>query len=134
MKTIKDIVEEMRNLAQRYKQFNEVIPRRHMGIMLTRYADNIEKAVTNCNQLKMREALKEIRATLSVYDTSSLSNQETIDTFENVIEQALSSPPRNCDRFSNARDALKEYEKETGSTIAIEFIKWLFEEVKGETK
>ena len=48
--------------------------------------------------------------------------------------EALSAPPRNCDRFSNVKDALKECEKETGSTVAIEFIKWLFAEAKGEAK
>ena len=49
-------------------------------------------------------------------------------------EAALSAPPRNCDRFINAKDALKAFERETGESMAIEFIKWLFAEAKGEAK
>ena len=49
-------------------------------------------------------------------------------------EAALSAPPRNCDRFINAKDALKAFERETGESMAIEFIKWLFAETKGEAK
>ena len=41
----------------------------------------------------------------------------------------LSKPLRNCDRFSNANEALEEFEKEKGETM-IEFIRWLFAEAK----
>lgn len=46
---------------------------------------------------------------------------------------ALSAPPRNCDRFSNANEALEAFANEKGETL-IEFVRWLFAEAKGESK
>ena len=43
----------------------------------------------------------------------------------NAVTAALSSMPRNCDRFSNANEALEAFENEKRETI-IEFIRWLF--------
>ena len=51
-------------------------------------------------------------------------------------DKILAASPRNCDRFSNARDALEAFEKEKRETL-IEFIRWLFAdfaEAKGGAK
>lgn len=53
MKTINDIVAEMREFADADSQSigRDVLRRR-----IQQFADRIEQAVTNCNQFKMREA------------------------------------------------------------------------------
>ena len=124
MKIIKDIAAEMRNLAQGYKESNDKIPRRHIGIMITRYADKIEQVVTKCNQpepvtncnslnaAKMREALEKMRDFMDAMNSS----QEPIEYGEyswavDTIDDALSAPPRNCDRFGSWREANAEWWK-----------------------
>ena len=50
-----------------------------------------------------------------------------------VAKAALDRKPRNCDRFSNANEALEAFAKEKCETM-IEFIRWLYAEAKGEAK
>ena len=82
------------------------------------------------NVKAMREALKQI-----LDRVNSLDEDCGVDPVEirDIARAALSAPPRNCDRFSNANEALEAFEKEKGETM-IEFIRWLFAEAKGETK
>lgn len=82
------------------------------------------------NAKAMREALKQIHDRVN-----SLDEDCGVDPVEvrDIARAALSAPPRNCDRFSNANEALEAFEKEKGETM-IEFIRWLFAEAKGETK
>lgn len=140
MKTISDVVKQMRHCADEIELTNCYDLRMIATDTLRAWADRIEGAVTSCNSLMMREALKEIRATLSVYAMSSLANQEVKDYFEKVIEQALSAPPMNCDRFNNVKEAKIRYNAEVGYVPIWDgyyyekFTNWLFAEAKGESK
>lgn len=102
-----------------------------------------EQMVTNCNHLgdeaKMREALvkadaafRRISQSAWFIDANFSDTKEVMDA-GNAVASALSSHPRNCDRFSNANEALEAFEKETGETM-IEFIRWLFAEERGGAK
>lgn len=98
--------------------------------------ETVEKQmVTVCNHLgdalRMREALvkadaafRRISHSAWFIDANFSETKEVMDA-GNAVTSALSAPPRNCDRFANARDALEAFEKETGETM-IEFIRWLF--------
>ena len=99
--------------------------------------------VTNCNHLgdeaKMREALvksdaafRRISQSAWFIDANFSDTKEVMDA-GNAVASALSAHPRNCDRFSNANEALEAFEKETGETM-IEFIRWLFAEARGGAK
>ena len=75
----------------------------------------------------MREALNEIRSRLS-YSYERLDGTFDPPALKEVYEiarTALSAPPRNCDRFANANEALEVFAKEKGETL-IEFVRWLF--------
>ena len=103
-----------------------------------------KQSVTNCNRLgnvaKMREALEKADAVLILISKSAwfidanFAVTKAVIEAGNAIEASLAELPRNCDRFINAKDALKAFERETGESMAIEFIKWLFAEAKGEAK
>ena len=82
------------------------------------------------NVKAMREALKQI-----LDRVNSLDEDCGVDPVEirDIARTALSAPPRNCDRFINANEALEAFEKEKGETM-IEFIRWLFAEAKGAEK
>jgi hypothetical protein len=87
METIKDIVAEMR------KDMPRVVDAK---VILRNYADRIEKAVTNFNQLKMREALQRVVDWFNGYGFGD----EVVEEMDSMIEYAeasLSTPPRNCD-------------------------------------
>ena len=86
------------------------------------------------NASKMRVALHLIHDQLKSYLERTILIESMILRIKNEINAAISAPPRNCDLYSTAKDALKAFEKETGSTVAIEFIRWLFAEAKGEAK
>ena len=132
--TIADIVQEMRTLGQLDEESTDKIPRSLQALGLRTYADRIEaacKKVTDCNRLdnvaEMREALE--------FAEDELWSHGLFDASKRIAS-ALSAPPRNCDRFSNANEALEAFEKEKRETI-IEFIRWLFAdfaEAKGGAK
>ena len=85
----------------------------------------------------------------NIMDNISRLNDKWFDTFPTdegqtgihdalmyeVMEanKILAAPTRNCDRFSNANEALEAFENEKRETI-IEFIRWLFAEVQGGAK
>lgn len=80
------------------------------GGIIRMYADRIDKAL-DCsaaykksfqvvNAMKVSQALKEIQAIIKVYNKGLVSTQTTTGTIEEIIEQALSEPPRNCDVMS----------------------------------
>lgn len=102
METIKDIIQDMRVFADIYprtvgKDFVK------MRKSLECFADRIEKVVINCNQLKMRKALENIK---ECYENDYLSlDRDPGDVLCNaalLAENALSAPPRNCDIGSAA--------------------------------
>lgn len=110
--------------------------------MTSKNAEAGRQPVTDCNRLgnvtKMREALEKADAVFErIFSPDGfidISYAETREVTEarNEIKAAISAPPRNCDRFSNANEALEAFEKEKGETM-IEFIRWLFAEAKVET-
>ena len=114
----------------------------NIGEMIGREAA-CKETVTDCHGLgkaaAMREALEKADAALSLISKSSwfvdANFAETIGVIEagKAIQAALSAPPRNCDRFANANEALEAFEKEKGETL-IEFVRWLFAEAKGDAK
>ena len=64
----------------------------------------------------------------SLIHTSASTVRSTPPALKEVYEiarTALSTPPRNCDRFANANEALEAFAKEKGETL-IEFVRWLF--------
>lgn len=113
METINNILHEMRSLGRLDEESTDKIPRSLQALGLLTYADRIEKAITNCNQLKMREALElvrlyisngpeeESRAYVKNGQIEMLFALEVLDT----ISAALSATPRNCDMFSDETEA-----------------------------
>ena len=69
-----------------------------------------------------------IRYPLVIHPHTENIAKDVCDRMNKEVE--LSKPLRNCDRFSNANEALEAFEKEKGETM-IEFIRWLFAEAKG---
>ena len=142
--TIADIVAEMRSNEFDDPSFNvySLVAARTLA---RGWADRIEAAVnqpvTNCNHMgdaaRMREALKKAQTVLSreIVFYGTLKSDDAYEASK-AVTSALSAPPRNCDRFSNANEALEAFETETGETM-IEFIRWLFAvfaEAKGGVK
>ena len=118
--TISDIVYEMRE---------GVVADGWMEQTLREFADRIEKAekqsVTNCNRLenaaKMREALENI----AEYAKAAACHAEDahllgyLNQIESWAEDALYTPPRNCDRISDAViQSLRDKKLEMAGEIA----------------
>lgn len=83
----------------------------------------------------MREALETIsdkyRRWLCAKDLRNAD--DVLSECGKLSEDALSKPPRNCDRFYSFEEAQKRFLRETGSLIvAEEILDWLFAEAKGE--
>ena len=121
---------EVANAREREVDYNYAQICGEIGEMIGRESTR-EKSSQVGNAAKMREALKQIHDRVN-----SLDEDCGVDPIEvrDIARTAISAPPRNCDRFINAKDALKAFERETGESMAIEFIKWLFAEAKGDTK
>lgn len=111
--TIDDIVREMR------KDMPRVIDPK---VILRNYADRIEKAVTNCNQLKMRETVAETEKSIDkaisileqIPETCGFAGilEDACDVLcylkEEFVKPALAEPPRNCDLFGGDPKKLHE--------------------------
>ena len=130
--TIADIVREMRTLGQLDEESTDKIPRSLQALGLRTYADRIEAAckekVTDCNRL---DNVAEMRMALE-FAEDELWSHGLFDASKRIAS-ALSAPSRNCDRFSNANEALDAFAKEKRETL-IEFIRWLFAEAKEGAK
>ena len=139
--TIADIVREMRTLGQLDEESTDKIPRSLQALGLRTYADRIEAAckekVADCNRLDnaaaMREALVKAQRVLHCAIVAEILKGDDAQEALNAVTTALSSTPRNCDRFSNANEALEAFENEKRETM-IEFIRWLFADVKEGVK
>ena len=109
-------------------------------------ADRIEAAekqsVTNCNHLgnaaKIREALENIAeyAKAAACHTEDAHLLGYLNQIERWAEDALSSPPRNCDVLSDKQEALAAIHEDRGYVNnPIDerrlTVKWLFAEAKG---
>lgn len=107
------------------------------------------ESVTNCNQLKMREAVAEtekridkvISILTEIPDSCGYGGlledaaDELCDLKEEFVKPALSEPPRNCDRqYKNGYDVLGEFTAKTGRQIfeTADVVNWLFAEAKKE--
>ena len=93
--------------------------------------------VTDCNRLgntaKMREALSDSCYAMFNFLKTQNGGYEEMAKALDKAKAALATPPRNCDRFSNANEALEAFANEKGETL-IESIRWLFAETKEEAK
>lgn len=117
METIQDITAEMREFADvdAHTIGRDVLRRR-----IQHFARRIDEATAQCNQLKMREALEWCRGFM----------HNTADDIER-IDAALSTPPRNCDRYPTLAIALEAW-RDIDPREAGTFDDWLFAEAKGE--
>ena len=83
------------------------------------------------NGAKMLSALKAI---VDVFDSKEpMSQQERDLVVYNLAKNALSAPPRNCDRFNTLEDALAGW-REVSPDESGPFDNWLFAEAKGDAK
>lgn len=144
--TIPQIVENLREMPEWFEAHNKY---GYLLILDVRnLADRIEQAVTNCNQLKMREALKYLRDASREFHHLILNSKhnEICDKYKypevmkirDAIANAgvvLAEPVRNCDRqYENGYDVLRRFTAETGRQIfdTVDVINWLLAEAKGE--
>lgn len=117
METTDDILREMRTVGRLDEKSTDKIPRSLQALGLRTYADRIEKAVTNCNQLKMRSALERLRewALMDLNENafiadSSGNHMKLIKGTMEIANAALAKPPRNCD-VGMACEQAKRFEK-----------------------
>lgn len=149
MKTIKDIAAEMRDLAA-HRDWHNHANQSNRERMLD-FADRIEKAVTNCNQLKMRETVAEtekridkvISILTEIPDSCGYGGlledaaDELCDLKEEFVKPALAARPRNCDLYKTESEAYQAYltaMKNATKKTYVYFEPWLFAEAKGEEK
>jgi hypothetical protein len=129
MEAINDIVAEMRcGMIPKHRYDRE---------LLINFADRIEQAVTNCNQLKMREALSDACYAMFNFLKTQNGGYEEMAKALDKAKTVLSAPLRNCDRkYKNGYDVLGVFTAETGRQIfeTVDVINWLFAEAKGEKK
>lgn len=115
METIDDIVRDMRiGDIRATANTSSAVERKafvYINDFLAGYADRIEQAITNCNRLKMREAVveteKRIDKVVSILteipDSCGYGGlledaaDELCDLKEEFVKPVLAEPPRNCD-------------------------------------
>lgn len=113
------------------------------------WADRIEVAVERerapGNAAALREALERIRPLVRAAGVTPYvpERKELIDGALGIIDAALSAPARNCDRFQNWHDAMREeyFTRSTPENVKgypygdekrwREFCDWLFAQAKG---
>jgi Fe-S-cluster containining protein len=125
METINDIIAEMR------KDIPRVVDTK---VILRNYADRIEKAIANCNQLKMREALEEISNLAdAIYTHNECANENSLAILS-MCDAALAGAARNCDLYKSEPEAYQAYltaMKNATKKTYVYFEPWLFEKAKG---
>lgn len=85
------------------------------------------------NAAAMREALEQI---IDHIDSLVIKDDVKYTIYQSIVEmakRALSTPARNCDRFTTFADALNAW-REFDPREAGVFDEWLFAEAKGEKK
>ena len=110
MKEIQELIKELRNVAARCDLDNDY-DMNDCAEDIREIANYLEKAVMNCNQLKMRNALEII---LGWY----YENHDDVAAMDKAMENAkvaLSEPPRNCDVGTA---------EEQGTRLLASFKKW----------
>lgn len=150
MKTINDIVREMRKRFEPYAKSDSNDARYVAYLGYAEFADRIEAAVVRENRTSkefrqvgnaatMREALEVARRTLKlVYENAVEFIQprlaDEIIHAGLAIESALAAPPRNCDLYSKDEVRLAYHLHGDGLMTMQAFAEWLYAEAKGETK
>lgn len=161
--TIADIVSKMRDFADGQEK-NNCYDLREMGTdSLRAYADRIEEAAKRergageeslqvVNAAVMRDALVETQSVIAkcmdilnkIPDGCEYDGlvdevaDELCDLRESHVKEALSAPPRNCDKYKTLDDArnafFAEYVQDDTCSSATAFAIWLFDEAEGEAK
>ena len=134
--TVQDIAQEMLNTSM------QEITAERINEWATRLAA-CEQSVTDCNQLNnaaaMREALNAIKDTLDEWSTNGemMEHWQYSELF-GIANAAISTPPRNCDRFATLDDARNtfyaDYVPDETCSSATAFAIWLFDKAKGDTE
>ena len=135
---VREVAQEMLNTSMQ-----EITAERINGWAM-RLAEACEQPVTDCNQLNnaaaMREALEKVRFYLPyLLQYVRLHDAQSGGYYEKkleVVNAALSAPPRNCDRFATLDDARNtfyaDYVPDETCSSATAFAIWLFDKAKGE--
>lgn len=91
----------------------------------------METTTPTGNSAKMREALEQIHELLSIGGKPDTSMCIRYEAAYQIAEEALSAPPRNCDRpeCATTNAAQDVWSKEDGGKTA--YYEWLFAEAKG---
>jgi hypothetical protein len=94
------IIAEMRYLAQGYKDSNDEIPRRHIALMLTRYADTIEAAVkaleADRDNWRKQALVEDARAN----EAQSVTNCNQQKDWRKICAACQEGePPEDCEYF-----------------------------------
>lgn len=151
METIYDVVREMREIADADSQsIGRDVLRRH--IQLQHFADRIKAAVkrereATCreslqvgNAAKMREAVERLRewALMDLNENAFIADSsgnymKFIKGTIEIVNAALSSPPRNCDLYSHD-EALRIWSSLPASKENGCFDVWLLAEAKEVTE
>lgn len=127
MESLSDIVAQMRGRGEDGRMD------RHLW---NEYADRIEAAAkrvvvsktettTVGNTAALRDALESVSALIA----DEPDGTPMIDEMKATIEVALAAPPRNCDRFQVAAEALQEWQslvKAKPNTWDFRYNYWLF--------
>ena len=149
MKTVDNILRGMRRIADEEER-GDCYDLRGLGTdSLRSYADLIEEAMKRereatrdkssqvGNAAAMRDALEKVRFYMPYflqYMKLHLEDAEAGGYYKRILEivnAAISSPPRNCDAFSKAQ-ILEMLEDRSFSKE--DTIEWLFDEAKGGEK
>lgn len=154
IETISDIVDEMRNCTAKSKdeawydakKWAELCNRIEMAWEREAKAIATENAVLPAvcitkpvgNAAKMREALEWLFG-FGYITSDGGFHMPDAKMARNKIEEALSAPPRNCDRYTSRVEAFAEWllynlSKKISSLRWVDFVDWLFAEAKGEIK
>lgn len=121
--SIRNIVREMREFADTDSQsIGRDILRREIQYLADRIEAAYKQTVTDCNQSKMREALRYLRDASREFHHLILNSKhnEICDKYKYApsakisdaianANAALSEPPRNCDLYDSEEDAWNAY-------------------------
>lgn len=99
MNSIKDIITTIRKCADDNERVGFHDLRCVSTDTLRAWADFLEQAVRNCNQLIAREALGKINRV--VWDKCRHTKEET--EAHRLATEALTQPPRNCDAYTKSQ-------------------------------
>ena len=108
--TIADILTEMREFADTDSQSigRDVLRRR-----IQHFARRIEQSVTDCNRIgnfaKILEALEQIHELLSIGGKPDTAMCIRYEAAYQIAKEALSTKPRNCDKYNTLAEALRKY-------------------------